>query len=1283
MASPGNPNQNIDFQTLLKATTSNPTPTPTSSAPYHQPHYLPYPIPQMHAPPPPRPVFQPTSLLMGKGTQPQPQNSASIPILEPQRQSSKVPKGRHLIGDDVVYDIDDRMVQPQLEVTPITKYASDPCLLLGRQIAVNTSYICYGLKLGAIRVLNINTALRYLLRGHTQRVTDMVFFAEDLHLLATASTDGKVFVWKIKEGPDEDDKPQITGKVILAIQISGEGESVHPRVCWHPHKQEILMVAIGNHILKIDTMKAGKGQFFSAEEPLKCSVDKLVDGVKLVGNHDGNVTELSMCQWMKSRLVSASADGTVKIWEEGKTSPLAVLRPHDGKPVSSVTFLTAPHRPDHIVLVTAGPLNQELKVWVSDNEEGWLLPSDSESWNCIQTLNIISSSEANPEDAFFNQVVALPRAGLFLLANSKKNTIYAVHIEYGPNPTSTRMDYIAEFTVTMPILSLTGTSDSLPDGEHTVLYCVQTQAIQQYALNLSQCLPPPLDDVEIEKTEPNLSRDFDVLDGSTNLEPGNMSQVHSSGSGSVPVVNLPVNLVSSDVSCLPEASISDTESKPNDLPSQNGLDHIQAAPPPLPPSPKLSRKLSGLKNSANNLETAPTSPDHMSEQTYLDCSVEGRMESEKDSMADVTSSGDSDSLRKNDKVVQNDVSVVSTPPTIFKQPTHLVTPSEIFSTAALSSENSQTCQGTNAAEPKVQDVASHSDAENIEVEVKVVGETGSDKKNTEYYRDRDSCTSVTEKKEKFFYSQASDLGIQMIRETYNIEGVHQADNTIDAAYQTCNPVEEKVQDMSKYLPANSSESETAVAASQSSMPATGKRQKGKSFHVSGTSPPSPSPFNPIDSSNNQGGDSGSSSMEAALPQLSTVQDMLAQLVSMHKEMQKQMNVMVAVPVTKEGRRLEGTLSRNLEKVVMAHSDALWARLQEDNAKKEKLERDHALQMTNFISNFINKDLTALLEKIMKKEMSSIASTITRSISQIIEKTASSVIMESFQKGVGDKALNQLEKSVSSKLEATVARQIQAQFQTSGKPGLQEALKTSLEASIIPSFDMSCNAMLERIDVTFQNGLAKHTTAIQQQYDSAYSPLVMTLRDAINSASSITQTLSGQLADNQRKLLAIAANSKVAADPLVTQISNGLHEMVEDPTRELSRLINEGKFEEAFIGALHRSDVSIVSWLCSQVDLADILTMVPLPLSQGVLLSLLQQLSCDINTETPKKLAWMKDVAAAINPVDPRIAMHVRPILDQMYRTLGHHRDLSTTSPSEASAIRLLMHVINSVLLSCK
>jgi enhancer of mRNA-decapping protein 4 len=117
--------------------------------------------------------------------------SSTVNVASPQSTparmlSAKVPKGRHLKGDNVVYDIDVKLpgeMQPQLEVTPITKYASDPGLVLGRQIAVNRSYICYGLKLGAIRVLNINTALRYLLRGHTQVLSFDDFVCGDWSLV--------------------------------------------------------------------------------------------------------------------------------------------------------------------------------------------------------------------------------------------------------------------------------------------------------------------------------------------------------------------------------------------------------------------------------------------------------------------------------------------------------------------------------------------------------------------------------------------------------------------------------------------------------------------------------------------------------------------------------------------------------------------------------------------------------------------------------------------------------------------------------------------------------------------------------------------------------------------------------------------------------------------------------------------------------------------------------------------------------------------------------------------
>jgi enhancer of mRNA-decapping protein 4 len=60
---------------------------------------------------------------------------------------------------------------------------------------------------------------------------------------------------------------------------------------------------------------------------------------------------------------------------------------------------------------------------------------------------------------------------------------------------------------------------------------------------------------------------------------------------------------------------------------------------------------------------------------------------------------------------------------------------------------------------------------------------------------------------------------------------------------------------------------------------------------------------------------------------------------------------------------------------------------------------------------------------------------------------------------------------------------------------------------------------------------------------------MIMQDAVNSASTVAQTLGGELLEGQRKLLSLAAagaNSS-AVNPLVSQLSNGplggLHEKV--------------------------------------------------------------------------------------------------------------------------------------------
>ncbi|KAG2305725.1 hypothetical protein Bca4012_085295 [Brassica carinata] len=1261
---------------------------PSSSATnLHHQRSLPFPSPPLNLQSPPRANHDPGTHILallnnnngggGGGTGQDPPHQApaanpheirsfpSGPIRVP---SCKVPRGRRLSGEHAVYDVDVRLhgeIQPQLEVTPITKYGSDPQLVVGRQIAVNKIYICYGLKGGNIRVLNINTALRALFRGHSQRVTDMAFFAQDVHLLASVSLDGKVFVWKISEGSEGDDDPQITGKISLALQILGHEDAKHPRVCWHSHKQEILVVSIGKHVLLIDTTKVGRGEVFSAEAPIQCHLDKLIDGVKIVGKHDGEVTDLSMCQWMITRLVSSSVDGTVKIWQDFKAQPVAVLRPHDGHPVNSATFVTSPERSDHVILITGGPLNREMKIWVPSGEEGWLLPAESESWNCTQKLDLKSSIEPRVEEVFFNQVIALSEAGLLLLANAKRNAIYAVHLDYGSSPADTRMDNLSEFTVTMPILSFVGTNDP-PEEPIVKVYCVQTQAIQQYTLDLCLCLPSPIEEnVGLEKSDSSVSREANLVEGMSKSSGMMLTDLPSVDS--VPKPSILVNRSQGAItSSYPAGSAPVETSAPvivpsNSEPRTSGLlsdtsatGSAYATSPQLPLSPRLSSKLSGYQTPVDVIE--PTLPHH---------DFGGQGPPSEFSVA-VGEKNLEESSRSKDKDVtpDDDVSGMRSPQAFFKHPTHLVTPSEFLMRVSSAEDKKD-------REANIQDV--NIDSRDTEVEVKEVGESSSTQNGEiNYNKETDHRTSVS--KEKIFYSQTSNLSTEMARDCYPStesedskayeQSVQAGDNNLDS------------RDVSRKLPESVSSSGLPQSAATNSK---GKKQKSKTSQDPGLSSTSSNVANMADTYNEQ--------TQSSSQPILALQETMNQMMVLQKEMSRQLSNAVNGAVTKEGKRIEVALGRVVERSSKSNADALWARLQEETVKNEKAMRDNSQQIVNALTNFMSKELNAMFEKTIKKEFATIVPAIARALTPAIEKTVSSSITESFQRGLGDKAVNQLDKSVNSKLEATISKQIQTQFQTSGRQALQEALRSGLEASLIPSFERSCKTMFEQVDTAFQKGMAEHTNAAQQRFDAGHSQLAHTLKETITSASSVAQALSRELAESQRNRLALAAagaNSS-GSNTLVSQRSSGplsaLLEKVEaDPITELSRLISERKYEESFTSALQRSDVSIVSWLCSQVDLHGLLAMNPLPLSQGVLLSLLQQLACDITKDTSRKLAWMTDVVAAINPSDPMVAVHGRPIFEQVYQILHHHRN---APGSDVSATRLIMHVINSMLMACK
>lgn len=62
--------------------------------------------------------------------------------------------------------------------------------------------------------------------------------------------------------------------------------------------------------------------------------------------------------------------------------------------------------------------------------------------------------------------------------------------------------------------------------------------------------------------------------------------------------------------------------------------------------------------------------------------------------------------------------------------------------------------------------------------------------------------------------------------------------------------------------------------------------------------------------------------------------------------------------------------------------------------------------------------------------------------------------------------------------------------------MQDALRSNLEATIIPAFEQSCKIMFDHVDTAFQKGMMEHAIASQKLFESTNTPLALTLKVCI-------------------------------------------------------------------------------------------------------------------------------------------------------------------------------------------
>lgn len=148
---------------------------------------------------------------------------------------------------------------------------------------------------------------------------------------------------------------------------------------------------------------------------------------------------------------------------------LVTFEPYGHELCSTILWLSA------TVLVTGNADNSTIKLWyVTDTAR------------LLQTVTFTNTEESsNP--TFFNHMDVQADTGLLVLANSRQLALYTLHFN-GVDDTL-RFDYLADFSVSQPIMSFTIQFDRTGDPPALHLYCTQPMAIQNYTLNPALCRP--------------------------------------------------------------------------------------------------------------------------------------------------------------------------------------------------------------------------------------------------------------------------------------------------------------------------------------------------------------------------------------------------------------------------------------------------------------------------------------------------------------------------------------------------------------------------------------------------------------------------------------------------------------------------------------------------------------------------------------------------------------------------------------------------------------------------
>uniref|UniRef100_A0A669B0V2 Enhancer of mRNA-decapping protein 4 n=1 Tax=Oreochromis niloticus TaxID=8128 RepID=A0A669B0V2_ORENI len=409
--------------------------------------------------------------------------------------------------------------------------------------------------------------------------------------------------------------------------------------------------------------------------------------------------------------------------------------------------------------------------------------------------------------------------------------------------------------------------------------------------------------------------------------------------------------------------------------------------------------------------------------------------------------------------------------------------------------------------------------------------------------------------------------------------------------------------------------------------------------------------------------------------------------------------------------MQSSIMAQVEHVLTNHQEQEHRRLERVLAESQNHQQQLQEQLSQQLSHALSSALTNRMDKVLRDEMK-------KTVPQTISKTLEPVT-------------GQLNNTIAAKLTAVeitlkdnVGKVVKSKNTTDAigraaaeamQGPIQAAYKDAFQSIVLPVFERGCQSMFQQINDSFKQGtqeyiqqLETHMKNRKQRDQDTRDPMIGQLQQMIDNFQSSTDQLGNNITANvraevQHQIQMMVGNLQESILSHVQRIVKGevslamkeqqavvtssimqamrsaagtpvptAHLDYQTQQTNILQLLQQGQLNQAFQQALSATDLNLVLYVCETIDSQQVFGQHPCPLSQPVLLSLIQQLSSNLATRSELKISYLEDAVMNLDHSDPLTRDHMSSVLAQVRPKLFAFLQQDPHSPLSKRARRLMM-----------